>query len=396
MSFAEIADRRLLTSVADHLGELIRDVEPDGYQRLKVPSSAPVDPILRLLLRRGLEPALAGLLLDRFAERPLERALIAWDIAAGSLLGRDDGALRERLPEALAPLVQLGTTPAVAVPRERVAALIEAAVAEGDRPLPEDSAPLPSLASVVALEADTVGVEEAHAFSEKLALAHLPSLALAFDQILWTRLAAPRAMDHMLEVALDYERLESLPEMSATEARSVQRQTYLAVRLSLAQLDTGAAERWLEELGKHPANVGSSDPALAVALAELDLLSDRPIDYARSDQLDALAPGNSTWRYVSRVCYSNRIVKAPSDAAIWVDSFLTSFGNDMRMWAHAALHKQDCPELVSMVSREVQYCSWDPEAWRALATMFLDDGMPVELELQQRSAAQLEAALGLP
>src|SRR4051812_28264751 len=49
MSFAEIANRRLLCSVANDLGELTWEVEPDGYQRLKVPPGADVDNLLRLL-----------------------------------------------------------------------------------------------------------------------------------------------------------------------------------------------------------------------------------------------------------------------------------------------------------------------------------------------------------
>jgi hypothetical protein len=70
MSFSEIADQRLLGSVAGHLGELTWEVDPGGYQRLRVDSTAEVDVLLRLLRRRGLDPALASLLLDRFESRP--------------------------------------------------------------------------------------------------------------------------------------------------------------------------------------------------------------------------------------------------------------------------------------------------------------------------------------
>lgn len=97
MSFAEIAEQRQLRSVANHLGELTWEVDADGYQRLRVPATANIDQLLRLLVRRGLEPALAASLLDRFESRPVERALIAWDIAAGSLLGGEDAALAQRV-----------------------------------------------------------------------------------------------------------------------------------------------------------------------------------------------------------------------------------------------------------------------------------------------------------
>ncbi len=393
MSFSEIADQRLLSSLRFHLGELTWDVEADGYQRLRVPPTADVDALLRLLLRRGLDPALASLLLDRFESRPLERALIAWDIAAGSLLGRENSALAQRLASDLAPLKQLGTSPAVAISRDRVGALIEAAIAGGDRQMPEGVAPQPSLASVASSSAgDSAGIDAALAFSERLALAHRPSRAHAVAQILWTRHALPAALDRIVEIALDYERFDSMPMMTDKDDRSIQRQTYFAMRVSLAQLDTASAASILAQMSKHPAVVGSSDPALAAARAELDLQSDKAVDASSVAALEKIAPFGSTWRYGSRVRDQIRIQCVPQDAAIVVDGFLGSFGNDMRVWAQAGYHPQARTDLLALVSREVRYGSHDPDAWRALAT-FLDDGSPIELELQERSAAQLAAAL---
>ena len=381
MSFAEIANRRLLRSVADHLGELTWDVDPDGYQHMKVTPDVGVDILLRLLLRRGLEPALASMLLDRFADRPLERALIAWDIAAGSLLGADDAALADRVRADLAPLKQLGTSPTVAVSRDRVSALIDAAAGSA-------STPQPSLAAVAA----GTDIEAALAFAERLALAHLPSLALAITQILWARHSLPTALDRIVEIVLDYERFDSMPMMTEQDDRSLQRQTYFALRAALAQLDTDSAATTLAQMSKHPAVAGSSDPALAAARAELDLLTDKPIVRSNVDALEAIAPDGSTWRYGSRVRDELRIQIAPSNGAITVEGFIGSFGNDMRVWAQAGYHEEVRGELLALVSRELRYQSHDPDAWRALA-VFLDDGSQIELELQQRSAAQLAAAL---
>ena len=394
MSFAEIADHRLLSSVASRLAELTWDVDADGYQRLRVPPDADVDPVLRLLLRRGLEPALASLLLDRFESRPVERALIAWDVAAGSLLGRDDAALAQRLRSQLSPLKQIGTSAIVAVPRDRVGALLESATAIGDRPMPEGSAPQPSLAAVAALNAsDTAGIDDALAFAERLALAHLPSLALAFYQILWTRLALPKALDQIVETALDYERFDSIPVMTGQDDRSIQRQTYFGMRVGLAQLDTRSAASILEQMSKHSAVAGSSDAALTVAKAELDLLRDEPVTQGGHDTLAAIAPAASTWRYAARVRDEVQIQLAPETAAACIEGFLTSFGNEMRVWAQAGYHPEVRAELLALASREIRYQPWDPEAWRSLL-VFLDDGTPIETELQARSAAQLAAALG--
>ncbi|MBL9016079.1 MAG: hypothetical protein JNL83_17970 [Myxococcales bacterium] len=395
MSFAETAERRLLSSVAGHLGELTWDVDADGYQRLRVPATANVDQLLRLLLRRGLEPALAASLLDRFESRPIERALIAWDIAAGSLLGNDDAALAARVRGHLSPLKQLGTSPTAAVPRDRVPALIASAIAIGERPLPEGSSPVPSLASVAALRSDdAAGIQAALAFAETAALAHLPSLALAYAQILWHRLAAPAALDRLIEIALDFERFDSVPALPVPDPRSLPRQTYFAVRVALAQLDTATAAGILEQVSTHPAAASlSDDPALAIAKVELGLLRDEPVTQAAIDRIEAIAPNLATWRYASRVVAEVRMELAPASTAIWVEGFLTAFGNDMRVWAQAGFHDEARAELRRLASREIRYQPWDPDAWRALA-VFVDDATPVEVELQQRSAAQLARALG--
>ena len=392
MSFAEIADRRLLSSVAGHLGELTWEVEADGFQRLRVPATADVDTLLRLLLRRGLEPALATILLDRFESRPVERALIAWDIAAGSLLGKDDADLVKRVRSHLSPLRQLGPSLSVAVPRDRVATVIASAVAIGDRPIPEGASPLPSLAAVAALSAgDTTGIDAALALADKLARAHLPSLALAYAQILIARLAPSEALDRIVEIALDYERFDSLPVMPDKGDRSIQRQAYFAVRVALAQLDTASAAGILAQMSKHRAVATTLEPTLVVAASELELLSDKPVERAALDRLEAIAPADSTWRYASRVRDAMRIQLTPADAAITLDGFITAFGNDMRLWAQAAFHDEVRAELLALASREIRYCSHEPDAWRALA-VFAKDGTPIEIELQARLAAQLAAA----
>ena len=390
MSFREIANRRQLRSVADHLGELTWNVDADGYQRLDA-TGADVDILLRLLLRRGLQPALVTMLLDRFEHRPLERALIAWDVAAGSLLAPEDAELAERLRTDLIPLAQLGATASVAIPRDRVGALREAALAVGEQPMSEGSAPQPTLASVAAGTADVAAVL---AFAERLALSQLPSLALAFTQILWHRHALPSALDRIVEIALDFERFDSMPPLREPDDRSLQRQTYFGMRVSLARLDTNTAAKVLAQMSSYPAVASSSDARLVAARAELELLSDEPVGQSNVDAVSAVAPFGSTWRYGSRVRDELRIEVAPADAAITVDGFISSFGNDMRVWAQAGYHDEARAKLLELVSREIRYQSHDPNAWRALA-VFLNDGSDVELELQERATTQVATALSL-
>ncbi|HUS29112.1 MAG TPA: hypothetical protein VMZ53_11395 [Kofleriaceae bacterium] len=394
MSFAETANRRFLRSVSGHLGELSWEIDADGYQRLQVPPTADLDILLRLLTRRGLDPALTTLLLDRFANRPLERALIAWDVAAGSLLGSDDGALLERVRAELAPLKKIGTSASVALSRGQVGALIEAVVAVGEKPMSEGSAPQPSLAdAATSIATDTAGIEAALAFADRLALAHLPSLSLAFAQILYSRHSLPAALDRIVETALDYERFDSIPAMTESDDRSLQRQTYFGMRVALAQLDAQSAAKMLAEMAaKHPAVADLSHPTLAAVRVELEVVADRPVDYSMVATLEALAPDGSKWRYGSRVRDELRIEVAPQNSALTLDGFISSFGNDLRMWAQAGYHDEVRTELLALASREIRYQSHDPDAWRSLA-VFVEDGSPIELELQERLAAQLDAVL---
>lgn len=177
----------------------------------------------------------------------------------------------------------------------------------------------------------------------------------------------------------------------------MQRQTYLLVRASLAQLDTAGAASLLEALSTHPAMVGTSDPGLVVTAAELGLWTGTRFDSLSAEPIAAIAPGDSTWRYASRVRDAIRMQMTPEDAVMVVDAFVNWFGNDFRLWAHASYHDPIRPDLrpglLALVSREIRYCSHDPEVWRGLLTLS-DDAEAIEVELQQRSASQLAAVLG--
>jgi len=191
VSFTDAANERVLTSAELLLGELQWDVEPDPYQRLKVSSGTPVDALLPLMARRALDPNVIGLLLDALPTRPLERALVAWDVLKTSLLGRGNGELTQRLAREIAPLKQFGPPASVAIPRARVSALIDhVRPPSTDKALFQDFATVPSLAALVQLTEVRKDlhdspelVEAVVAHAKRLALAHLPSLALGFLQV---------------------------------------------------------------------------------------------------------------------------------------------------------------------------------------------------------------------
>lgn len=400
MSFTDVANERLLASAAGRLGALQWGVEPDPYQRLTVSSGAPVAAVLRLMARRSLEPSVVGPLLDAFPARPLERALIAWDIARGSLLGRHDGDLTQRLSQELAPLKRLGEPRTVAIPRDRISALVEEV-----RPLSEHKAlfddfqTLPSLAALVQLtevrknlDDNPEMIEAIIAHAKQLALAHLPSLALAFLQVLWDRFKTAAALDLMIEVALDHGMLDALPWMPGQDDRSMQQQAYLLVRESLRNFDTVSATRFLEALSKHPAISGSNDPSLALVQAELAVLKRQRLDDPSMKLVESIATAGPGWRYAVAVHNATEIQQAPDRAVMLVESFVSMFGNNARMWAHAADHVENKDELLALLSREVRYTSHDPEVWRAVAIL-VDDGIPIDTEVDQRLNSQLVAAL---
>lgn len=279
------------------------------------------------------------------------------------------------------------------MPRDQVPRVIASATAIGERPLPEGSSPLPSLASVGALSSDdAAGIAAALAFADQAALAHLPSLALAYAQILWQRLAAPAALDRIVEIALDYERHDSIPPLPAQDPRAMPRQTYFAMRVALAarHRDGRGHPRagWQAPGGGEP--VGSSRARDREGRARSTFRPAGGTSGDRSDRNDRAEPRDVAVRVARRV-------RGPDgggsrEHADLGRRFLGAFGNDMRVWAQAGFHDEARDELRRLASREIRYQPWDPDAWRALAVV-ADDATPIELELQQRSAAQLARAL---
>jgi hypothetical protein len=399
MSFTQIADGLLLSSAKVHLTELQWDVEADGYLRIPF-SSLGIDEILRLLPRRGLQPKLVLRLLEQFSERPLERALIAWDVARGALLGADDGDLAQRLFSDLAALKPLGATTKAAVPRDRVATLVEAArPSNALAAIPDDFANVPSLTVLAGLASSRENldgieavVEATIAHAKRLSLAHLPSLALAFMQVLWDRFAVMKALDLLVEVGLDYGLLESIPAMAEQDEVSLRRQAYVAVRAKLAAYDVIDAGAMLDLFESLPALRGASDPRLTISRAELELLKNKQFEAASLQRVEALAPPDSDWRYGAYVRDAVKMQNASYLAASLVEGHIPSFGNNVRLWRRAGRHADARAALLALLSRELRYVSHDPEVWRALA-FFGNDRATIEAEVEERLQSQLAATL---
>lgn len=397
MSFTQLADECLLPSAKRHVVELQWNVEADGSLQRPPPSN--VAGMFRMMPRRGLQPALVTRLLDEYPNRPLERALIAWDIARGSLLGRSDAQLLARLATELEPLKEIGATSVVAIPRDRIATLIDAARPSSKAGLLDGYLAMPSLAALVAMTRALRSLDDKPAFvavtldhAKLLSLAHLPTLALAFLQILWDRFALQPALDLMIEVALDSRQLDAVPQLEPHDERSAQQKAYGLLRAYLALRDIAAASTLNESLSRIPATRDSSDPALIVAKAELALLENKQIDPATIELVSAIAPPSSDWRYAVQVRESLGLLNKPHGAAVAIASYISRFGNNAEMWSRVAQHRPARNDLLKRLSREVRYVSHDPEVWRALAVV-LPDGDSMYAEVQQRLDAQLSGLL---
>jgi hypothetical protein len=396
VSFQEIAEARGLPTA--HLEELTWDVEPCAYQRLKVPATAELAGLFQVMHRRALEPQLVGYVLDRYPQRPLERALIAWDVANASLLGRDDAALVDRVARELAPIRPFAQASA-AVSRDHVATLVEAVQpASDDSLLDELATETPSLASLVQLTKVRQNLDDqpaivaaVFAHVKRLELAHLPSLAIAFLQILWDRFAHQDALELLVDLAIDHDVMDAIPLLSGEDERSLRLQTYALVRAGLASFNPVTPQRILEAV---PAHVREAQFApLLLARAELLLMEGKRLDDAAMKLIASLVPAGVPWRYGNYVSSAASIEQYPENAAMVVDSFTTTFGNNPYLWAQAANHEEIKPALLQLISRELRYGSHEPHVWRA-ASILVSDGEALGNALDQRLATQLTGALG--
>jgi len=389
MGFDEIA-APLLANAAGQLGELTWEMEPDAYQRLQVPEGAPVDAILKLLPRRGLDPRIASRLLDAFPMRPVERALLAWDVLTGSLLGADDGEIFTRAAEALAPLKAFGPARPAAVPRDKI---IELALAVHGQ---DDADPtLPSLGSLTGAPSAEV-IAAALPWAKRLSRAHLPSLGLAFAQLLWTRTQSPEALDVLLEIAIDHRLIDAVPLMAGEDKRSLEQQTYFLVRERLAAGDPDAAKVMLAAVVSQPERADSTVLPLMLASLQLSLTRpELPNPIFEKSAEEALA-GDPHWLYAASLRDVLGLRREPERSAQILDFFISDFGNHPPLWAEAARQTAQRAPVLAVLSRELRYQVHDPNAWRGF-THFVDTAEVRQWlteEIEERLASQLASVFG--
>jgi len=396
VSFQHLADVRRIAIAKAQLDELTWDVAPDPYQRLELTEQPELDIVFKLLTRRGLEPAIVTSLLAGYPDRPVERALIAYDVLRDSLLGPQDEVLVQRLVGEVAPLRGIATTMA-AVPRDRVNAL-RGAFKDEDNHIARArrqaaGSTLPSLVALVLdgvdLASDATAREAIFAHCRLLAKAHLPSLAMAFLQIAFERFALPFARDMLVELGLDHDLIEAIPRISETDPASMQLQTYLLVRAALARFEVAQAAEILARMQEAPGVVEKVNFSLVLVESQLALMQGKQLAPAAENVVSQIASNGPGWRYARQVLEAVRMVTNPESIPGRLDSYLSTFGNDMWIWAQALTDTAARPAVLALLSRELRYGAHNPAVWRAVG--FATGSEAIDNQISERQLAQLRA-----
>ncbi|MDB4966353.1 MAG: hypothetical protein JWN44_2042 [Myxococcales bacterium] len=358
--------------------------------RLVEPPATQLKALLAQMARRGTDPRLVEALWPSLQGRPLERALVAWDTLASSVLAPDDRfgdelraasqPLRPVLPAAARFGIDLNHHPsttlvadfggsAAPVPtgvEELVAAFgfslatLERLRAAGD-PMMRAPAVLGSIA----------------AFAKLLQLAHLPTLAsVYFDYLAGALGERPCALE-LCETLFDAEAAPFIPGDAVRPGDAPPDELTdlgetLLYRSYLAVGHAAEAHRLLEEnLARRARALGPPSPRLTVVRAHLGTLAGScPVAFDVVDRIVAAAP---LWRYGARA----RLVTAAAQSApsskqplqLWYD-YIGGFGNDFRPWYEslsvappsAAWRRDSC----AVLAREALHLPHDRGLWQAI------------------------------
>jgi hypothetical protein len=397
---------------AFHTPELFaREVPPDP--RLTAPPNLELMDLVGQLVRRGLDPLLIRPLLVKLQNRPLERALVAWDVLASTLIP-DGEPLLDELRAACAPLrevlpapgqagVDLNAHPAEQLVEELAGKKPDAHLVELMNDLSDlDLAALGELRRRKDPLVEKSGTHVSlQAFGRLLALAHLPTLSAVYLDYLSRTLGFRNAGRDLCETLFDVGasmrvpadgiRAGDLPaELIGDHAEYVTYRAYLPLvehKRVLKLMD--------ENLEKRPAAAPAPSAQLQLVRAHLHATIGRPSPVSL-ETLDAICDGSKTWRYAARV----RVVAAARESPtrsprplVLLHDYLTAFGNDfsttyemLMAGPRDAAWKQ---EVLPLLAREAAHLPHETAAWRPLV-MILGQRLGVVPALQQ-IARKLEA-----
>ncbi len=354
--------------------------------RFSYPAYQAPDEILGQMTRRGLDPALVSALLSAWAERPLERALVAWDALHRSLLPIGDPLLIE-LRAAVRPLRAFATGRELSLDRhpagELIAALAPALTGAHEVELLAFAFEH-RLAALAELERRNDPLvrkpgtfDSLRAFAGLLHLARLPSLASVYLDFASRALGhRPAALD-LCEALFDAETPQAIPgdairRGDVPEAHLTDVGEYLVYRTWLALGQWQKAHALCED------NLAKRDPGLpplstrliAVRAHLAALAGERPIPLA---VVDAAVDADPLWRHGS--CCRLVVTAAlspPASARPFerLHDHLASFGPDFRAWSEALLVAPReagwREQSLRLLAREALHLPHDPGLYRLL------------------------------
>jgi len=347
-------------------------------QGLKMPPPTLLD-ILHEHRRWGHRPPMIELLLAELADRPLERALAAWDILSSTIFDEQrDADLLKRLRDfanrarpLLPPPLSLGarfdtlsSADAVAeqaAPRWRDAAddtLLDAYTASGD------------LGALGELQrrfgADTLApaVDAVRRFGRILHLSHLPTLATLHLDYAWSVLGSREALDDLVEVYADTTDSELLPRpqryLPAKTPADLNTVGYQVVRHEIGQGNFEEAYEKVKEAAALVDFPSLTEPELAAQATTAAVLTELAMELEPAkcpvslETLGRVLGPQSEWRYGTRVFLTHAAaVATAADADAFVAAcreFLARFGSDFQLWFRVGNQLRD-PSLRAAFER---------------------------------------------
>lgn len=372
--------------------------------------------VLAQMARRGLDPRLVRAIWTWLADRPLERALVAVDVLAGALFGPDDEALAAELRGAASLLGPLRP------PRGEVAIDLNAHPASAlvERFARDPSLQSRAVADLLALSYDFhLGaldelmrrgdplvrkpgtLESIRAFGRLLHVAHLPSLASVYLDLLSRPLGyRPAALD-LCETLFDAREPAKIPgdavrpgDLPDADVHDVAQYLVCRVQLALGRADEGWAQ-CEHGLSQRDRRLGPLRDRLAVARAHLGVLAgEAPVSLAT---VAAACTRDKSWRYaayVRAVVAAAELPPSSPEPLQLAHDYVTGFGNDAAFWRDlVAVVPPSSPlraDALRLLAREAAALPHEPSVWRAIALVIggSSGAAPSLRELAIRLAAQ--------
>lgn len=404
-----LAESRGFEGIARALPKLDAEltIPTQGYPDVDTSPGADIPTLLGQLVRRGLQRPLVEALLQQFDGRPLERALIAWDVLAGAVIPEWEGSYIATLRTAAESAVEILPAPGELGAKTDLAydAIIRRLWRMAPSLSPDEAADRIAVHDIAAYESvRATALEELRSsgvltdlrnFSKLLSLAHLPTIASFYARYAQTCLGESAASEDLVEILCDADAGDRLPrELFADDGSPVNAlAAYAALRTLISSGAPDTAFGLLGERfggGRRP-RADTLDDRLALVYAELS--ADIGEANVPPERLARITTSARLWRYALRVVSTVVLRQSSPDSPLPLQSvrtFLTGFGNDYRFWRGVIVRpSMDQPwfgAAIGSLLSETVALPHDRACWRSLE--YLLDPEATESEVLARLRVQ--------